>query len=49
MKILKPGLHTSGVECWFLFISLSLIDASAYQRQRAIIKETNAALNSTRM
>jgi len=33
----------------FLFLTLSLIEASAHQRQWAIIKETNAALNSTRV
>jgi len=45
VHILSP--HFSGVECRFLFLLLSLIYASAHQRQWAIIKETNTALNST--
>jgi len=36
----KPALHTSGVECRFLFLVLSLTDAGARWRQTATIKET---------
>jgi len=32
--------------CFFYYRSLTLIKASAYQRQSAIINETNNALNS---